>query len=1056
MGNAAAIRTCRQILGPLVGYFKDIHESPANSEGSDEDVEAGRAKLKPKDHHKISRIKELGLKASIAKKAREFREQVPFNENAALAYQGWMQYQSTVEVTESVNGDMRASVYAGIRAHKAMIHPSMLNCLCQYTYLHTIDICHSNLTDIPPGLYEIELLKVLKLSHNGIRSLERTVLLPKQARPLSVTEMSFGNNLISSIDCGALSEDVVGNLVVLNLARNRIKYLPPEFLKDAVMLRFLDISFNGLEVLPDMVCKCSSLEVLAITNNQLTRLPEPIEMLQKLRKLFCSYNRLTCLPALIGECSKLKKIHVVSNEIRFLPDSVIKLWKRRGGRLEELLVDLNPLLVPSITAFEMGGLDQAMNLFSEWIEVQNLSRRTQALALQDEADAVSARKSHSSTRSTAQRKSPVFFEHAVPLSTFERQASRSLAIDLGISYSASESPDAEAAPAKPESIPSGLSAYYFSDDGDFQRTGFSASKIAEIRSAEVSLLMMKKALYVTNLRADAEMQWKQASERGGQGLSEVPDYVLERMDENFTPSTWHGRIRVTETDLLFYLLVYATKPMFATCTSMFKSFAAGEYIMSSGWNELMRRVPVTLGPNHKEEMWNLMAWREPCDRICLDDFIAAWHTHDVSERDAWIVRVARTLRLEYYDMDLNEMNERLRAKGAGDAHATLDFDGELGPSAEPLVFPAPTEGERFAADASSYVIGGVDASTGDAVALLPVRSPKRAGLDVGSASSASKATSASKLTTLSVATPRPLPVISLTSAMYAIREAELRRLDNDSGCGSGSDDDSLQSHQLSQGQGESSDSEISDADDFDAKLCLEDIERGRSLLELRRRKEEWRANRHEVTSDESLARLMELPIGQIGTLDDMFGRAEEDAAAPRSQKLLRRLPPDERSKKRVARPSASAAQRDTRFKTDVYAVRQSLREAYRSVPHTAFVSFVGRVLRGLKSMKHYDITNRVTYWHADEPSFRSAALSNRYSRQTLLHMGFVCVNETYWVWPAKHLNHEGMVGTWGHTVAPASCPGFEETRLEDMILLFTLCQRSLVEDGRRFSGHVKG
>ena len=90
--------------------------------------------------------------------------------------------------------------------------------------------------------------------------------------------------------------------------------------------------------------------------------------LKGLRKLTASYNLLTRLPESIGECVLLEKIRVVDNEITVMPHSLLQLWKRKGGALEELLVDGNPLVQPSITAFQMGGLDQALRLFGEWVE----------------------------------------------------------------------------------------------------------------------------------------------------------------------------------------------------------------------------------------------------------------------------------------------------------------------------------------------------------------------------------------------------------------------------------------------------------------------------------------------------------------------------------------------------------------------------------------------------------------------------------------------------------------------------------------------------------------
>lgn len=45
-----------------------------------------------------------------------------------------------------------------------------------------------------------------------------------------------------------------------------------------------------------------------------------------------------------------------------------------------------------------------------------------------------------------------------------------------------------------------------------------------------------------------------------------------------------------------------------------------------------------------------------------------------SAPDPHITRMAQLLRLDYYDMDIPEMERRLAAKSSGDADVTLDFN----------------------------------------------------------------------------------------------------------------------------------------------------------------------------------------------------------------------------------------------------------------------------------------------------------------------------------------------------------------------------------------------
>ena len=66
-----------------------------------------------------------------------------------------------------------------------------------------------------------------------------------------------------------------------------------------------------------------TLEVLDLTGNALTRLPDDLDRFSKLRILFCSSNHFTHMPEVLGACPSLSMIGFKANQIKHIPESAI-------------------------------------------------------------------------------------------------------------------------------------------------------------------------------------------------------------------------------------------------------------------------------------------------------------------------------------------------------------------------------------------------------------------------------------------------------------------------------------------------------------------------------------------------------------------------------------------------------------------------------------------------------------------------------------------------------------------------------------------------------------
>ena len=66
-----------------------------------------------------------------------------------------------------------------------------------------------------------------------------------------------------------------------------------------------------------------TLEVLNLTGNALSSLPDDLDRLRKLKVLFCSNNQFTEVPVVLGKCSQLSMMGFKANRIRTLPAAAL-------------------------------------------------------------------------------------------------------------------------------------------------------------------------------------------------------------------------------------------------------------------------------------------------------------------------------------------------------------------------------------------------------------------------------------------------------------------------------------------------------------------------------------------------------------------------------------------------------------------------------------------------------------------------------------------------------------------------------------------------------------
>jgi Protein tyrosine and serine/threonine kinase/Leucine rich repeat len=165
--------------------------------------------------------------------------------------------------------------------------------------------------------------------------------------------------------------DLADSLEILNLSDNHLRSLPAD-LGQLTKLKIIFLSNNDFEEVPEVLADCPNLSMvgfksnkirvlgenvlplgvrwLILTDNQLEKLPNSIGKLQNLQKLMLAGNQLRSLPDEMAACQNLELIRLAANRLESLPNWLFSLprlsWLAYAGN-PCCLANLSPT-VPSI------------------------------------------------------------------------------------------------------------------------------------------------------------------------------------------------------------------------------------------------------------------------------------------------------------------------------------------------------------------------------------------------------------------------------------------------------------------------------------------------------------------------------------------------------------------------------------------------------------------------------------------------------------------------------------------------------------------------------------
>jgi hypothetical protein len=133
--------------------------------------------------------------------------------------------------------------------------------------------------------------------------------------------------------------DLADSLEVLNLSGNLLSDLPDD-LPRLSKLRIIFCSDNRFTHVPEVLGQCTHLEMVGFKANQITHLSAKA-LPPKLRWLILTDNRLQQIPAEIGACTHLQKLMLSGNQLQELPEAMaactrLELLRIAANRFERL------------------------------------------------------------------------------------------------------------------------------------------------------------------------------------------------------------------------------------------------------------------------------------------------------------------------------------------------------------------------------------------------------------------------------------------------------------------------------------------------------------------------------------------------------------------------------------------------------------------------------------------------------------------------------------------------------------------------------------------------
>lgn len=134
---------------------------------------------------------------------------------------------------------------------------------------------------------------------------------------------------------------------VLHWSYHNFRELPTELQEYTEEVEDLYLKENFLTVFPKWFFEIRFLKFLQISGNLIEELPDEIKLLSNLDFLDISKNAIKKLPKCIGELKNIERLYISENQLEFLPEGIFFLNFNKINILIVSLSFLTQKLVPS-------------------------------------------------------------------------------------------------------------------------------------------------------------------------------------------------------------------------------------------------------------------------------------------------------------------------------------------------------------------------------------------------------------------------------------------------------------------------------------------------------------------------------------------------------------------------------------------------------------------------------------------------------------------------------------------------------------------------------------